>query len=207
MNDDTLIVTETEGDTFDLQLSESSTPETFRRRAASLTGSGLSESEARHVVATTPVPMELFCDSERGIFAVEAEPLAYGPLFNPYTGEEIPNENLRTEDAKLSDSRTATERDKMLERYEAIDRIHRRRLVDLMTGIVSEMTGQSLDSGNEYPASDERQDKCYVTAFQIKPAVLYACLSYDYGGDRCVPVRNLEVGQLFDVLRMMLQDL
>mgnify|MGYP007099750516 CR=1 FL=1 len=30
MNDDTLIVTETEGDTFDLQLSESSTPETFR---------------------------------------------------------------------------------------------------------------------------------------------------------------------------------
>ena len=161
MNDDTLIVTETEGDTFDLQLSESSTPETFRRRAASLTGSGLSESEARHVVATTPVPMELFCDSERGIFAVEAEPLAYS----------------------------------------------RRRLVDLMTGIVSEMTGQSLDSGNEYPASDERQDKCYVTAFRIKHAVLYACLSYDYGGDRCVPVRDLEVGQLFDVLRMMLQDL
>ena len=80
MNDDTLIVTETEGDTFDLQLSESSTPETFRRRAASLTGSGLSESEARHVVATTPVPMEIFCDSERGIFAVEAEPLAYSPL-------------------------------------------------------------------------------------------------------------------------------
>jgi hypothetical protein len=95
----------------------------------------------------------------------------------------------------------------MLERYEAIDRIHRRRLVDLMTGIVSEMTGQSLDSGNEYPASDERQDKCYVTAFRIKHAVLYACLSYDYGGDRCVPVRDLEVGQLFDVLRMMLQDL
>lgn len=94
MNDDTLIVTETEGDTFDLQLSESSTPETFRRRAASLTGSGLSESEARHVVATTPVPMEIFCDSERGIFAVEAEPLAYSPLFNPYTGEEIPNEKL-----------------------------------------------------------------------------------------------------------------
>ena len=62
--------------TFDLKLSESSTPETFRRRAASLTGIGLSESEARHVVATTPVPMELFCDSERGIFAVEAEPLA-----------------------------------------------------------------------------------------------------------------------------------
>lgn len=76
-----------------------------------------------------------------------------------------------------------------------------------MTGIVSEMTGQSLDSGNEYPASDERQDKCYVTAFQIKHAVLYACLSYDYGGDRCVPVRDLEVGQLFEVLRMMLQDL
>lgn len=143
MNDDTLIVTETEGDTFDLQLSESSTPETFRRRAASLTGSGLSESEARHVVATTPVPMELFCDSERGIFAVEAEPLAYGPLFNPYTGEEIPNENLRTEDAKLSDSWITTERDKILERYEAIDRIHRRRLVDLMTGIVSEMTAKA----------------------------------------------------------------
>lgn len=207
MNDDTLIVTESEGDTFDLQLSESSTPEIFRRRAASLTGSGLSESEARHVVATTPVPMELFYDSEHGIFAVEAEPHAYGPLFNPYTGEEIPNENLRTEDTKLSDSRTATERDKMLERYEAINRIHRQRLVDLMTRTVSEMTGQSLDSGNEYPASDERQDKCYVTAFQVKHTVLYACLSYDYGGDRCVPAQDLEVEQLFEVLRMMLQDL
>ena len=99
MNDDTLIVTETEGDTFDLLLSESSTPETFRRRAASLTGSGLSESEARHVVATTPVPMEIFCDSERGIFAVEAEPLAYSPLFNPYTGDperEPPNGGCET---------------------------------------------------------------------------------------------------------------
>ena len=146
MNDDTLIVTETEGDTFDLQLSESSTPETFRRRAASLTGSGLSESEARHVVATTPVPMEIFCDSERGIFAVEAEPLAYSPLFNPYTGEEIPNENLRTEDAKLSDSRITTERDKMLERYEAIDRIHRRRLVSIQATNIRHRTNARINA-------------------------------------------------------------
>jgi len=40
MNDDTLIVTETEGDTFDLQLSESSTPETFRRRGPPLPAGG-----------------------------------------------------------------------------------------------------------------------------------------------------------------------
>lgn len=110
MNDDTLIVTETEGDTFDLQLSESSTPETFRRRAASLTGSGLSESEARHVVATTPVPMELFCDSERGIFAVEAEPLAYGPLCSIPTRER--KSRTRTSERRMRNFPTAEPRRK-----------------------------------------------------------------------------------------------
>lgn len=209
MNDDKLIVTETEGDTFDLQLTESATPESFRRRVASLVRSGLAEPEARHVVAATPVPMELFYDSERGIFAVEAEPLAYIPLYNPYTCEEIPNENLENSciQEHPSGRRTLKNWNQVLARQEAINRLHRRRLVDLMTGIVSEMTGQSLESGNEYPVSDEEQDKCCVVAFQVKDAALYACLSYDYREDRCVPIQDLEVEQFFDTLRLMLEDL
>lgn len=89
-----LIVSQLEGDTFMLHLTEDRTPAAFERRVADLMRGGLPEAEARHAVTATPICMELFCDSERGLFAVEAEPLAQIRIFNPYSGEEVPNEIL-----------------------------------------------------------------------------------------------------------------
>lgn len=89
-----LIVSQFEGDTFMLHLTEDRTPAAFERRVADLMRGGLPEAEARHAAAVTPVCMELFCDPERGLFAVESEPLAQIQIFNPYSGEEVPNEIL-----------------------------------------------------------------------------------------------------------------
>lgn len=89
-----LIVSQLEGDTFMLYLTEDRTPAAFERRVADLMRGGLPEAEARHAAAVTPVCMELFCDPERGLFAVESEPLAQIRIFNPYSGEEVPNEIL-----------------------------------------------------------------------------------------------------------------
>lgn len=89
-----LFVSESESDTSVLHLTEDRTPAAFERRVADLMHGGLPEAEARHAVAATPVCMELFCDPERGLFAVESEPLAQIRIFNPYSGEEIPNEIL-----------------------------------------------------------------------------------------------------------------
>lgn len=89
-----LIVSQLEGDTFMLYLTEDRTPAAFERRVADLMRGGLPEAEARHAVTATPICMELFCDPERGLFAVESEPLAHIRIFNPYSGEEVPNEIL-----------------------------------------------------------------------------------------------------------------
>ena len=89
-----LIVSQLEGDTFMLYLTEDRTPAAFERRVADLMRGGLPEAEARHAVTATPICMELFCEPERGLFAVESEPLAQIRIFNPYSGEEVPNEIL-----------------------------------------------------------------------------------------------------------------
>ena len=57
-----LTVHEEEGDFFKISLSEKETPQAFKRRVEELMLSGLSEGEARHNAATTPVAMELFYD-------------------------------------------------------------------------------------------------------------------------------------------------
>ncbi|WP_418659677.1 hypothetical protein [Alistipes putredinis] len=89
-----LLVLQLEGDTFMLHLTEDRTPAAFERRVADLMRGGLPEAEARHAVTATPICMELFCDPERGLFAVESEPLAHIRIFNPYSGEEVPDEIL-----------------------------------------------------------------------------------------------------------------
>lgn len=67
-------------------------PELFRRRVKCLTISGLLQSEAEKVVASTPLKLELFYDIDRGGFAIDAEAVGNTPLYNPYTGKEIPDE-------------------------------------------------------------------------------------------------------------------
>lgn len=67
-------------------------PGIFRRRVRSLTLSGLSQEEAEKFVATTPQKLELFYDVALGAFAIDAEAVGNTPLYNPYTGEKIPDE-------------------------------------------------------------------------------------------------------------------
>lgn len=67
-------------------------PEMFRRRVRSQMLSGLSQQEAETFVASTPLQMELFYDVDLGAFAIDAEAVGNTPLYNPYTGKEIPDE-------------------------------------------------------------------------------------------------------------------
>ena len=66
-------------------------PEMFRRRVRSQMLSGLSQQEAETFVASTPLQMELY-DVDLGAFAIDAEAVGNTPLYNPYTGKEIPDE-------------------------------------------------------------------------------------------------------------------
>lgn len=67
-------------------------PDMFRRRVRSLMLSGLPQQEAEKVVASTPQKLELFYDVALGAFAIDAEAVGNTPLYNPYTGKEIPDE-------------------------------------------------------------------------------------------------------------------
>ena len=67
-------------------------PEMFRRRVRSLMLSGLPQQEAEKSVASTPQKLELFYDVALGAFAIDAEAVGNTPLYNPYTGKEIPDE-------------------------------------------------------------------------------------------------------------------
>lgn len=67
-------------------------PELFRRRVKCLMNSGLPQAEAEKVVASTSLKLELFYDIGRGGFAIDTEAVGNTPLYNPYTGKEIPDE-------------------------------------------------------------------------------------------------------------------
>lgn len=67
-------------------------PEMFRRRVRSLMLSGLPQQEAEKVVVSTPQKLELFYDVALGAFAIDAEAVGNAILYNPYSGEEIPDE-------------------------------------------------------------------------------------------------------------------
>lgn len=67
-------------------------PDMFRRRVRSLMLSGLSREKAEKFVASTPQKLELFYDVNLGAFAIDAEAVGNTPLYNPYSGKEIPDE-------------------------------------------------------------------------------------------------------------------
>lgn len=87
-----LIITENAGHTQDIFLYPNTQPYIAKR--AELIGAGMSESEAERYLLTTPIPIEFYYSSHQGLFAVESEILEQSEIYNPYTGEEIPNENL-----------------------------------------------------------------------------------------------------------------
>lgn len=92
MNEELRITTD-EGDVVDIHLCPNKTPIAYQRKKKEYMESGMTEQEAeKHLLR--PIPIELFYSYDQGLFGIEAECLASCEVYNPYTGEEIPNDNL-----------------------------------------------------------------------------------------------------------------
>lgn len=86
-------VTEQEGDIIEVYLCPNKHPVAYHRKRDELMKSnGMSEDEADKFILTTPFVLEIFYAIDQGLFAVESEPLLNIAIYNPYSGEEIPNE-------------------------------------------------------------------------------------------------------------------
>lgn len=91
-NPDRLVITDDVGEVVEVITTPTNNPEIFRRRVKCLMLSGLSQEKAEKLVASTPLQLELFYDIGLGAFAIDAEAVGNTPLYNPYTGKEIPDE-------------------------------------------------------------------------------------------------------------------
>lgn len=89
---DRVAITDDAGEVIEVVTTPRVNPGMFRHRVRSLTLSGLSREEAEKYVSSTPQKLELFYDVNLGAFAIDAEAVGNTPLYNPYTGEEIPDE-------------------------------------------------------------------------------------------------------------------
>ena len=88
---DRIVITDDVNEVVEVITTPTVNPEMFRRRVKSLTLSGLPRQEAEQFVASTPQKLELFYDIALGAFAIDAEAVGNTPLYNPYTGREIPD--------------------------------------------------------------------------------------------------------------------
>lgn len=89
---DCIAITDDAGEVIEVVTTSRVNPGMFRRRVRSLMLSGLSREEAEKYVASTPQKLELFYDVNLGAFAIDAEAVGNTPLYNPYSGKEIPDE-------------------------------------------------------------------------------------------------------------------
>lgn len=89
---DRLTITDEVCEVIDVVTTPDTYPELFRRRVKCLMNSGLPQSEAEKFAASTPLQLELFYNIALGGFAIDAEAVGNTPLYNPYTGKEIPDE-------------------------------------------------------------------------------------------------------------------
>lgn len=90
-----LKITEDTGDTIEIYLCPNKHPVAYQRKKYELiNSSGMSKKEAERYLLQTPFVLELFYTIDQGLFAIESEPLDSIEVYNPYTGEEIPNENV-----------------------------------------------------------------------------------------------------------------
>ncbi|KAA6302818.1 MAG: hypothetical protein EZS26_000988 [Candidatus Ordinivivax streblomastigis] len=89
-----LRITEEEGDVLELYIDKEKMPEVYRRKTHELIHSGMTEDEADKHILTIPIVLEIFYDIDRGLFGVESGACESCDIYNPYTGKEIPNDNL-----------------------------------------------------------------------------------------------------------------
>lgn len=91
---DDLRILQEEGDVIDVWLDPVRTPTAYNRKKKELIErSGMTEDEAERCLLR-PIPIEVFYSYDQGLFGIESECLAECEVFNPYTGKEIPNDNL-----------------------------------------------------------------------------------------------------------------
>jgi hypothetical protein len=91
--EEALRITEEEGDVIDIFLTKEP-PIAYERKIHELMDRcGLTRDEAESQLLT-PIPVELFYSMDQGLFTVESDAIDSCEIYNPYTGEEIPNDNL-----------------------------------------------------------------------------------------------------------------
>lgn len=89
-----LKIKEEEGDIIEILLTKERTPVAYERKMHELMiRCGVTRDEAEEILLT-PIRIELFYSFDQGLFGVESEVIDSCEVFNPYTGKEIPNENL-----------------------------------------------------------------------------------------------------------------
>jgi hypothetical protein len=84
-----------EVETIDIYLSESKTPIAFARKVKELLDAGnySTEEEAAEFVRNTPFEMEFYYSLDQGLFLVESEAVESTEIYNPYSGEELDEED------------------------------------------------------------------------------------------------------------------
>lgn len=88
--EDYLRIEEDDCEIIDIYLTPDKYPIAFDRKVRCMMSGGSTRQEAERFVLTAPLQMELYYDIGRGLFAVESEAADSIPIYNPYTGEEIP---------------------------------------------------------------------------------------------------------------------
>lgn len=92
--DDELRITTEEGDVVDIFLCPNKTPVAYQRKKNELIKmAGMTEDEAERCLLQ-PIPIEIFYSYDQGLWGIEAECLAGCEVYDPYTGKEVPNDNL-----------------------------------------------------------------------------------------------------------------
>jgi len=92
--DENLKITVNEGDVIDILLTREKTPIAYERKLYEYMDRCSATKEEAEKYLLKPIPMELFYSMDQGLFGVEAEAIESCEIFNPYSGKEIPNENL-----------------------------------------------------------------------------------------------------------------
>ena len=69
-----------------ISLNKDDFPIAYENRVISFMNSGLNRQDAERE-AGRPIELELYYDTENGLFGVEAEAVEAGTIYNPYTNE------------------------------------------------------------------------------------------------------------------------
>ena len=82
-------------ESIEVYLTATKTPIAFAKKKAELIDSGMSEDEAIKFINETPFEMEIYYSDNCGLFMVESEAVTDCEITDPYTGEQLEeNEEL-----------------------------------------------------------------------------------------------------------------